>query len=1706
MPRLALLGLLLLTAASSLLAADANRLTYLDEPCDPYYPHRNFPKLTTPQWVGEEGVECVVVLAIDDMRDPEKYEQYLRPILDRLKQIDGRAPVSIMTNQVDPRNERLQQFLHEGLSLEIHTFDHPCPCLQGGDFAKARQTYERCVDLMHEIPGNRPVAFRMPCCDSLNTPSPRFWIEIFNQTTAKGNFLSLDSSVFNVITSRDESLPDSITLNEKGEERFRRYIPFPSFVNTIEDYPYPYVIGRRCWQFPCMVPSDWEAQHVQKPNNPDTVRDMKLALDATVLKQGVYCLVFHPHGWIRSEQVADLIDHAVKTHGKKVKFLNFRECDERIRQHLLAGQALRGSRGEDQGVRLLDVNGDGYQDVVLATDNVRKTRLWNPDERRWTEVAFPAPGKIDRLRFGILNDDGRAACLAADGTIWQFDGAKWVEQPARRIPKDALPPAAQAASSLLHFRDLDLDGRCELIGHDGSVHAWNAAKSRWERAPIRVPIRFPAEGDPGARFVDLDADGDFDLVAANEDRQGVWRFESLKDGWKQVDLPNDFTIPRIARDGKNNGAWFHSQHLWVQNEDTQRLPDHVDRRSFAQLLSQSEERKPVITPTDRTSAPGKEATAENLAQLPPPQSPEKSLASIAVPPGMRVELVAAEPLIVDPIAFDWGPDGRLWVVEMRDYPRGLDERGAPGGRVKVLTDTDGDGRYDKAQLFLDGLPFPTGVKVWRKGILVTAAPDILYAEDTDGDDRADVKKTLFRGFGEGNQQHRANGLRWGLDNWLYVSNGDSGGRVQALESGQAIEIGGRDLRIRPDTHELEAVSGQTQYSLCFDDVGNRFGGNNSNPVWHYQLEDYHLRGNPLPPPTVRVQISERPGAAPIFPRSKTLTRFNDYHAANRFTSACGIEIYRDHYLGDEFYGNSFVCEPVHNLVHRELVAADGITFKSRRAPSEQESEFLASTDNWFRPVMARTGPDGALYIADMYRLVIEHPQWIPDDWQAKLNLRAGDDKGRIYRVVRTDRPPAKLPRLDTLSTAELAVALDSPSGTRRDLVQQLLLWRNDVAAVEPLTRLTKEAESPLVRMQALCTLDGLDQLDTRLLTSALADASSHVRRHAVRIAAAKAVKEPALAERIIALADDADPQVQREVAFALRHIQHADSGHTLAGLALRHLDSPAMTHLVLGSLRGDNLAGFLKHLKTGGNAAARLRGSVIAIAFHLEDHAALSALFAELTDHVDERSQLDRIDLAVGLLARLRATKGVDVGKLLRSKEELAELFDTASALALDSERPLEDRIRASRLLFLQDVGRRLTDRQEDYAFISTLLGVQSPLPLQQAALEAVADAGASFPYASLVGENWRSYTPQIRRQICHVLMSQGHAAPALRELLTSQDFSPRELDAAGQQRLLAHPDAQVRQLAARRLGDMRNASDTNRATVVEQHAEVLRMTGDVARGRAAFIKHCTSCHRLEGEGKAIGPDLLSLTDRSPQALLIAMLDPNRAVEDKYFSYLVVTVQGQIFSGLISSETGTSLTLFGADGKERTILRSEIETIHASQKSLMPEGLERDIRKQELADIIAYVRSTGAPPKEFAGNKPETVEPDDRGALQLAAASARIYGPRAIFESQYKNIGYWADEEDFVEWSLRVSAAGKYRVRLDYACADYSAGSMLQVTIAGQKLHYKVASTGTWDDYRTVTLGEIELAAGPAEAVARSLGPVRTALLDLRTITLEPLE
>lgn len=574
-------------------ATPGNRLAHLQD-LDPYYPHAKYPKFITPQWVGESDVDAVVVLAIDDMRDPAKYEKYLRPILNRLKKIDGRAPVSIMSCSVDPKDAQIQAWLGEGLSIEVHTVDHPCPYFKIG-FEKAKSTYDRCVDLMNEIPDNRPVCYRMPCCDSLNTPSPRHWEEIFNQQTSKKNFLTLDSSVFQVFTSADPELPKELVLDD-GQERFTKYLPADrSFVNWIENYPYPYLIGRYCWQFPCMTPSDWQANHLHKPNNPLTVRDWKAALDCTVAKKGVFNLVFHPHGWIKSEQVIELIDHAVEKHGKRVKFLTFKEAHDRLSKSLLGKGEWRAFA---KSVFLVDVNNDGYLDIVDTRFRRNKTYLWDREFSHWKSIAMPetTAGNIfhdSEHLFGILQKNGYASLASRhqkppigdagfiDVAVHHFNGKEWiVDKNLRDIVRD------DKAATIPHIHrllDLDGDGICEMIDRAGKVYAFDPTKG-WRPRAFTLPAKLASQ----PRFVDLDGDKKLDLVHSDETGFGVHVFTSMDKGWRTVrsgKASDPGALPMIARKGTDNGFFLHSGSLWWANEDTHLMKHHVDRRTYGEALT-----------------------------------------------------------------------------------------------------------------------------------------------------------------------------------------------------------------------------------------------------------------------------------------------------------------------------------------------------------------------------------------------------------------------------------------------------------------------------------------------------------------------------------------------------------------------------------------------------------------------------------------------------------------------------------------------------------------------------------------------------------------------------------------------------------------------------------------------------------------------------------------------------------------------------------------------------------------------------------------------------------------------------------------------------------------------------------------------------------------------------------------------------------------
>jgi putative membrane-bound dehydrogenase-like protein len=585
-----------------------------------------------------------------------------------------------------------------------------------------------------------------------------------------------------------------------------------------------------------------------------------------------------------------------------------------------------------------------------------------------------------------------------------------------------------------------------------------------------------------------------------------------------------------------------------------------------------------------------------------------------------VELVASEPAVVDPVAIDWDAEGRLWVVEMADYPEGMDGQGKPGGRVRVLSDRDGDGRYESSLLFAEGLSYPNGLLTWRDGVVVTAAPDILFLRDRDGDGRADERRVLLSGLSEGNQQLRANGLRWGGDGRVYcAAGGHHGGHAAdtVLQGfGESVKLGSRDFSFHPDRGGIRAESGPSQFGRERDDEGNWFGTQNSRALWHYVLPDPALRRNPqvaAPDPT---NLLVRPLNAPVFPVSRPEQRFHSFENAGHFTSACSGMIYRDELLfpRQENQRHAFTCEPFHNLVQHNVLTESGFSFTAQRTDDGAPHDFFASTDQWCRPVMVRTGPDGALWVVDMYRCIIEHPAWLPDAARRDLmpQYRLGDDRGRIYRIVPAEMAARKpeFPKAD--QPASVAAALQSPNGWLRDRAQMVLNWMqqegNESAVLRaPWTELLAEAlasSDPRTRISALEALPA-DASQAKFLR----DKSAAVRRVMLRRLDASA--PPSLIEAALSLASDPAGAVRLQFALSAGSWHSTEDGRigeSLAICAATAPDDPYLRAAVLSSAL-PHFAGLAQSVAArGGSLLQAYATDLTGMALALKDRTVLAGM------------------------------------------------------------------------------------------------------------------------------------------------------------------------------------------------------------------------------------------------------------------------------------------------------------------------------------------------------------------------------------------------------------------------------------------------------------------------------------------------------------------
>ena len=951
-----------------------------------------------------------------------------------------------------------------------------------------------------------------------------------------------------------------------------------------------------------------------------------------------------------------------------------------------------------------------------------------------------------------------------------------------------------------------------------------------------------------------------------------------------------------------------------------------------------------------------------------PLEPAAALKSFQVRDGFRLDLLAAEPKVMDPVASAYDEDGRLYVVEMSDYPH-VDPKNdkpfaenlgdPPIGRVRLLIDADGDGRFDESHLFAEKLSWPTGIVVWKGGVFVAATPDVWCLKDTNGDHRADERRKVFTGFRKFNVQAVMNNLQWGLDHTIYGAGSSNGGQIRPAGRADApgVDILRRDFRFDPLSGRFEAISGGARFGNTFDDWGNRFLCDIRNPAQHVVLPARYLARNPyLPAPRALHDAGEAGDNIPLYRISppepwrelrarrwaavgKALPR-SELVGAGFLTSSSGLTAYRGDAYPESFRGNLFLGEVANNLILRMAVEPDGVTFRAHRA--DPKAEFLASTDTWFRPVNFVNAPDGTLHVLDMYRETIEHPWSIPDDIRAQLDLRSGEDRGRIYRLTPPGFRHRPTPTLSRASTSELVGLLEHPNGWHAETAHRLLFERQDRAAVGPLKILLRTSKDPRGRLRALYALDGLGGLEDDDLRAGLADGSPHVRAHAVLLAEPRLGRSPTLRAEVARLAEDADVRVRFQVALTLGEIPGDEAATGLATIARRDAGDPWVRTAVLSAATADPAGLFErlwrdKRFAASDDGLALLRPLALVIGARGRREEIGRLLAAVATEEPDEPA----LDVALGLGDGL-SRNGRKLSELHAAW--LDRLFARARAQAPDESVTPERRARAITLL-----GRG--DSDPAMPILSELLDSRQPPEIRLAAVRALA-AFDRPEVADLFLRHWKGETPALRAEVMGHLLARRSGIGPLLSAVEAGTVAAGQIPPTRRALLLKDGDPAIRKRAQALLG---NETPGPRTEAIARYKSILDRPGDPDRGRAVFDRECLACHKLGDRGHAVGPNLAGVRRRTAEEVMVNILDPNREVSPEFLEYTVALDDGRVLSGLIAAESPSGVTLRGREGVEQTILRRNVEEIASTGKSLMPEGLEKTIPPREMADLITYL-------------------------------------------------------------------------------------------------------------------------------------------------------
>jgi uncharacterized protein len=1005
---------------------------------------------------------------------------------------------------------------------------------------------------------------------------------------------------------------------------------------------------------------------------------------------------------------------------------------------------------------------------------------------------------------------------------------------------------------------------------------------------------------------------------------------------------------------------------------------------------------PFYLPSQRW---GTQGAAINKMQRPVPAA--ESVKHMAVPDGFEVKLFATEPQIGKPITMAWDHRGRLWVAETVDYPNELQRPGEGRDRISILEDTDGDGQADKFTVFADKLSIPTSIAFANGGIVVFSPPNTLFLKDTDGDDRADERKVLFTGWGTQDTHAGPSNMRYGLDNWIYGIVG---------YSGFLGEIGGEThnfrqglYRFRPDGSKLEFLrnTNNNSWGVGFSEDGLLFGSTaNGCPSVYLPIPNRYYESVRGWSPSVLANIADSNRFFPITDKVRQV----DWHGG--FTAGAGHALYTARTYPKPYWNSTaFVTEPTGHLV---------ATFSLERRGSDVASHNLwnlvASDDEWTSPILADVGPDGNVWIIDWYNFIVQHNPTPQGHQTGKGNAYVTPlrDKthGRIYRIVAKGVKPSATKPLDPNDGPGLVAALKSDNMLWRMHAQRLLVERGKNDVVPDLIRLVDDPSVDDIGLNpaaihALWTLSGLGVFDkgpngeataTSSVLAALSHSSAGVRRNALHVlpqvvrSRDDVLKDASILKTFESRLGDKDGQVRLAAWLALADMPKSKS---LAELMV----------VSLASGRADNDR-WLPDAATSAAAAhdALFLSALAAYKFERTPSPAVLSVAGRVAEHYARGGPADSVgslmvslggsDKIVGDIIVFGLAKGwpkdrpvtfdeatekalvMLLGKVSpEAKGQLIGLADRWGSKAIekytseiagsflasakDSTKPEDSRV---------DAAKRLIDfRKSDAQSAGELLKLITPRT--SSALASGIVAAVSQSESAKVGpailEALPVMTPSVRAEALRALLGRAEWTSAFMTAVEEGNVQLAALSLDQKQALATHPDKSIARRAKALLDRGGGLPDADRQKVIEQLSPIVLKGGDPARGKQVFTQQCAKCHTHSGEGGKVGPDLTGMAAHSKEELLVHMIDPSRSVEGNFVAYTVATTDGRVLNGLLASESKTAIELVDAEGKTNKILREDIDELAASKKSLMPDGFEKQVPSESIADVLAFLTQRG---------------------------------------------------------------------------------------------------------------------------------------------------